>query len=123
MSQALTVYASVVAKRNTMDLEGMFERRNRDAQLDDLQERVERLRERAKKLESKAATLREKAASFEYAYGRLKAPGGCSTCAHAKQVNGKWVERGYSAPCVSCERPIMSNWDRRQGAVEGKTNG
>jgi hypothetical protein len=40
--------------------------------------------------------------------------GTCETCAHAVRIkgSGKWRERGYEAPCVTCRRPEMSGWEK-----------
>lgn len=59
------------------------------------------------------ATPEELDTLFEFA-GIVPNPivsnGSCSTCAHAKVIEGKAYERGYERPCSPCGRPKMTNY-------------
>lgn len=65
----------------------------------------------------------EMAALFELAGiepDAIVSKGSCGDCGHAVKKNGRWSERGWEPPCVSCKRPRMSNFVPRKSLVKKK---
>lgn len=56
----------------------------------------------------------------------LQRLGQCEYCEYAVKKFGKWRERGYVAPCLTCSRPEMSNFKKRmlckENSCKEKTN-